>query len=413
VLFAKLFARWLMDLEQHREGARRVERAYELRQFYRRLKGYGLIVFLVVLALGTGLFWKSDLGQELDRWVLRQFFVVRGTVPHPDDIIIVAIDNAMLERHGGGFPRRVFAEGMEMIARASPKLVVIDATFSKDHSDRDADRRIARAIASVPSVIGAGRFYTGQGGTKDYITLGSDQIFQEAARFELPMTFRADNFVVEHITFNPALDLPLSERIPLSPALSEFFDLAVLPGPFDLINYYGQPGSINRVTLQELIENDLAFTEKKIKERAVFIGFQSAYDSSAIQNTEEFFISASSRPMYGVEVHATIAGNLIDRSWIKRMDPVFTISLVALLSAVMFCILITLPLKKGYLLIFSSLITLTVLNYLLFSWYRIWIGGVATLWLVSVGGIILVAFWTEHSLRKTKKRIEKYWGREI
>jgi len=391
-----------------------VERRYAIRQFRLRLRRYGLILLALFFSIGIRVFWTGDVGQGLDRWALQQFFTVRGVVSPPDDIIIVGVDELVLQAYGRPLPRGILADGLEKMVASAPRFIIIDAVFDPSivPDELEANERIAAALSSVPSSVKSSKSYLGTS-LEEYITFQANEMIQASADFELPMTVRETGGRIEYITVSPFADAPLSERIPLSPVLSRLFDLSVVPGPYDRINFYGPAGTIQHLSFLEVLRNDLSFTKNALKDKIVFFGFQTVDQRSERKNTDEFLISASSKPMYGIEIHASIAANLLNRSWLRQIDFTYKSALVLGISFLICLVIFFLSPKRAGLLIFSALTTLTILNYLLFSWFRVWVGGVATLWLVSVGGIILVAFWTEHSLRKTKKRIEKYWGREI
>ena len=104
--------------------------------------------------------------------------------------------------------------------------------------------------------------------------------------------------------------------------------------------------------------------------------------------------------MYGVEIHATVIGNLLEQSWISHFDHTYTVSLIVLISSLIFLILISL--SQAHLLILFGMIGLSVINYLLFSWGKIWVGGLAVLWLVALSSISISILWRLLFLRDTK-----------
>jgi len=131
----------------------------------------------------------------------------------------------------------------------------------------------------------------------------------------------------------------------------------------------------------------------ELRDKIVFVGFQGTIESLHTINLDQFEISASHNPMYGVEIHATVIGNLLEKSWIRRFNLTYTAGVIFLISALLFIVLVAVPPLTGYLLILILMLVLSVTNYLMFSWGRIWIGGLTTLWLIAVSSALIVVLF--------------------
>ena len=382
------------------------ERRYERRQTLKRCRRYGLFLFAFVLGVGCLLLWKGEIGQGIDRWVLQQFFSLRGKLTPPEDIIIVGRDQGMLEKYGLPLPRAVIADGLEKIVQGDLKLLIVDASLPQDGAEPEADKRIARAFASVPTVIGAGKFYTDEG---EALTFGSDSIFQEAASFEIPMTFPGDQGVVSRIAIDRSKEASLYQRVPLAQALPPGSIAADMtpPGQFDLINFYGPAGTVRHISLQDLIDGDLEYAKEQLKDRIVLVGGNFGEKSSKIENSDEFFISASPDTMYGVEIHATIVGNILEQSWIRQLDSIHTVAIFYCCVVFIFLLIFFLHPFLAYMLIGLMLVLLTVLNYLLFSWQLVWSGGLGTVWLVAILSIILTGIYKRYCLKGVQRYLKE------
>src|SRR6267378_3097290 len=97
----------------------------------RRPAQLGWVAALLLLSAGLGMFvtWRVP-GLELyvRNWLTR----ARGPLPVPDDIVIVAIDEASLARFGR-YPwrRNLTAQMLDQLAAAHPKVIALDVLFSE------------------------------------------------------------------------------------------------------------------------------------------------------------------------------------------------------------------------------------------------------------------------------------------
>src|ERR1700676_860087 len=120
----------------------------------RRLGPIGLLAALLFLSAGLGIFvtWRVP-GLQLysKNWLTR----ARGPLPVPDDIAIVAIDEASLARFGR-YPwrRNLTAQMLGQLAVAHSKAVALDVLFSEATNNAD-DSALATAIAKAGNVVTA------------------------------------------------------------------------------------------------------------------------------------------------------------------------------------------------------------------------------------------------------------------
>jgi signal transduction histidine kinase/CHASE2 domain-containing sensor protein len=109
-------------------------------------------LLFVCTAAGVLISWRMP-GLELyaQHWLVR----ARGPLPLPDDIAIVAIDEASVTRLGR-FPwRRVLtAQLLEQLSKARPKAVALDVLFTEQTNSAD-DSALAAAVASAGNVVAA------------------------------------------------------------------------------------------------------------------------------------------------------------------------------------------------------------------------------------------------------------------
>jgi PAS domain S-box-containing protein len=120
----------------------------------RRFAQLGWVATLLLLSAALGMFvtWRVP-GLELyeRNWLTR----TRGPLPVPNDIAIVAIDEASLARFGR-YPwrRNLTAQMLDQLAAADPKVIALDVLFSEPTNSPD-DSALASAIAKAGNVVTA------------------------------------------------------------------------------------------------------------------------------------------------------------------------------------------------------------------------------------------------------------------
>src|ERR1039457_77244 len=88
---------------------------------------WSLAILLAAASAGIVVDWRAPgLGRYATDWLMR----ARGPLPVPDDIAIVAIDEASMARFGR-FPwsRQVIARTIDALAAARPKVIALDTLF--------------------------------------------------------------------------------------------------------------------------------------------------------------------------------------------------------------------------------------------------------------------------------------------
>src|SRR6267378_2749703 len=121
------------------------------------------VAALLLLSVGLGMFvtWRVPaLELHARNWLTR----ARGPLPVPDDIAIVAIDEASLARFGRyPWPRNLTAQMLDQLAVAHPKAIALDVLFSEATSNVD-DSALASAIGKAGNVVTAAQLTRSESG---------------------------------------------------------------------------------------------------------------------------------------------------------------------------------------------------------------------------------------------------------
>jgi CHASE2 domain-containing sensor protein len=260
-------------------------------------------------------------------------------------------------------------------------MVMVDFVFGSSGPSADGANELIAALQSLPTVIGS---YTD--GDKSLQPLPK---FQEAAKYTIKLNVLTLNKMVMLISSDRRKDAPIDERIPLIVPIEEFRREAVsIPGPLDHINFYGPPGTIENISYETLFTGDENVLAEKVKNRFVFIGLGSNYDHG-VRNQHDTFITPVStdiEPMFGVEIHATIAANLLDGSYLRRLD-----RRLELLIMPIFALLVTYAgYLRGALFILSANAAWGIFTYIAFAYFNLLIPCLPIFYLVLPLQLILL-----------------------
>ncbi|MGH9937401.1 MAG: CHASE2 domain-containing protein, partial [Blastocatellia bacterium] len=109
-----------------------------------------LLMTAVAATVGIGVSWRAP-GAELYArdWLMR----MRGNLSPPDEVVIVAIDEASIARLGRfPWPRALMARVVERLGQARAKVIALDVLYSEPAAAAD-DRALAEAIARAGNVV--------------------------------------------------------------------------------------------------------------------------------------------------------------------------------------------------------------------------------------------------------------------
>src|SRR5215468_3020114 len=109
-----------------------------------------LAILLVSAAAGIWVDWRAPgLARYGQDWLMR----LRGPLPVPEDIAIVAIDEPSITRFGRfPWPRQIIARTIDAIAAANPKVIAVDVLFT-DPTTQEDDDLLAHSIGRAGNVV--------------------------------------------------------------------------------------------------------------------------------------------------------------------------------------------------------------------------------------------------------------------
>ena len=392
---------------------------YEVRRLRRKWSRSLLqIIGALGLTFASLYFYKSPLGQSLELFVLKQFFSLRGSRPSPTNLLIVKIDDksyqALQASPKFAFPRKYVAEALRKIVDAKPRLIIVDANIPTEPLlDPQADALLETGLKDGPTTIWTGELPKASSEDEDTVTIRSDVRFRKAAKLELPMSvstnlgqpiFMSDVSVKSE---DPYL------RVPIIRALVELAHYSIeTPGRFDLINFYGPKNTLPSISLSDIVLNESENLDTQFHGKVIFLGYQSLHYGKGHLGKDEFSVPLARDSMFGVEVHGNLVGNLLDRSWLRRINMQTEISLLFLIIFIMSGYAMRSPSQGTIIVISIFCLTYAGISYLFFATQYLWCGGLGTLLFASM---VILSISIVYFFRRTesyKKYIDKSFGFE-
>ncbi|MBI4905162.1 MAG: CHASE2 domain-containing protein [Acidobacteria bacterium] len=309
------------------------------KQDRRRLWVFRIVYLSLLLATVPVLLWNSFVGQ-FNASFSDILFRLRSPVRTSgvDSIVLVAIDDGTAARYGPlPLKRSLLAAGLDRIAEAAPRVLVIDLLISEPGPPGD-DKKLAAALERFPRVVLSA-------------ALASDSMANPS--WILPLAGLGSHAVAGHVHAAP--DPDGSVRSVLLAKLTEdrrlwalaleacrlFLSGSVLVERADSIvlddiriaarsredrrlriNYAGPEGAFRRVAFSAVLDGTANLAE--LRNRIVIVGV------TAQGGGDRLFTPVSSGiGMSGIEIHANIARTILDRAFLVSPSPPAELALAA------------------------------------------------------------------------------------
>jgi adenylate cyclase len=284
-----------------------------------------LLLGLVPGLLGFGaLEWPLTAGLET-RYGLDLLFKLRRTQPAPSGVVVVGIDDASYAELGldpkAYWPRSRHADLVRTLVREGARAVAFDVLFDKP-GDPAEDAQFELALFDAGNVV--------LGST---VELTEDPRFRQVQLVEPHAPFAESAAAVAEVAVVPDPD-GVMRRAWLVPddrpslalaayalATHDESARATESGP-RLIDYYGPPRTIPTVSLYQALDPAQYLPPEFFRDKLVFVGANQVAARSFAESKDSFptpFSGGAVGYTYGVEVHATLAANLLEGRHIEML----------------------------------------------------------------------------------------------
>lgn len=302
------------------------------------------IVISVLVALVAGMISYWSFPQNLEYMAQDGLYQNLGVIP--DDIKIIAVDEATLQQLGpySDWDRSYFATVIQTLnedPQRAPKVIGVDCLFSGTN-DSEADAALVEACREGGNVIVAttlnfdSTLYQGEDGqyyTMQYVSDEGLPYESLAAVVDYGFTnaiFAEDGFVREVYTsiqyeMNGQREVYDSFSYKIASSVGEVPDL---PTKVE-ISFIGNPGDFEIISMAKVLDGSVP--EGYFKDCIVLIG---AYEEGLM---DSYRVPVNySKEMYGVEMHANYIYGLLNNRVVYPVNTVLQCLLVAVLAGA-FC----------------------------------------------------------------------------
>jgi adenylate cyclase len=219
------------------------------------------------------------------------------------------------------WPRAMHAALLNNLSAYGVKRAVFDVLFLDEGQDPAADKGLEQALRQVPAHLGAESAMQQVGGAGGAFMI--EELLEpfgplRKAAAGLGLVGLPDDGGIIRRFFTERTD-----RTALIPTLAEAGagfaagDGKRRPGPRDLIRYYGPARTIPTISFYQVLERERPIPEALLKDKIAYVGLLLRTDIGPAQK-DVFQSPYGGGPLFGVEIHATAAANLIEGRWISR-----------------------------------------------------------------------------------------------
>jgi adenylate cyclase len=310
-----------------------------------------------LLALIPGL-----LGVALTRWApavtlekaggLDRLFALRGPRAAPDEVCVVAIDDdsyGVIERENTlAWPRGLHADLIRTLKREGARAVAFDVLFTDPGADAAPDAEFASALKEAGNVV-----------LGVSVEITEDPMFRQAQIQEPYEPFAKAAAAVADVNIPPDSDgvirfvWPAREGRPgLALAAYELAtgDTGQRVATARWLDYYGPARAVKTVSIYQALDPKQYLPPGFFKDKIVFVG--KSMDAEAGLLAKDSFLTPfrgkHGSSTFGVEVHATLAANLVEHREVKLLDRRLETALIFLIPIIATLVFIVLrPLAGG------------------------------------------------------------------
>jgi adenylate cyclase len=366
----------------------------------------------------VAVFFHSYQGLRLDLMVMEWMYQIRGVIPPPKDVVLISIDDESFKELGIStkypVPRKYIAAALEGIVKVSPRLLILDAKLPDEKDiDPSSEDRIEAALKELPVTIWNGLLPNAGATGKEEMIVPSAERFRKVVKMELPMTLYGA-YGRKIFLSNPRVsDQDLFTRIPTARALKEIGGYSVADvGAHDLINFYGPSGAIPRISLYKLVGEIPSEVKEQLQGKILVMGHQSKFYGRGILSKDEYLTPADSSGVFGVEIHATSVGNLIEGTGLRRAPAHYEFA--ALFLAVLLIAAYSFRSPSIWLIaaIWTVVFVLYVAEFLAFSKFHLWMSGLGSLTIFAAISTVLSAIYLYRRAQAYKRYIDKTFNFE-
>ena len=338
-----------------------------------------ICIGLATLALSLA-FCLSPWGTAIDLLIYDCFFYAKGQEKVSEDIVIVTIDEPSLAIVGKQWPwpRSIHAALIENLFAAGARAVALDLLFSEPSFPLE-DQQLAQALENHPYTVLAMVIDTQEDEhalRKMLVTPYPDLVRSDTTTGFSNIPVDPDGFIRTALLWQDT-SFSLAWQ-----AVCQFLGKQLPPMNHNnfLINYYGPQGTIPAVSYYQALESSTHLAADFFQGKLVMIGFSTLAKTSLEDKMTDYFPVPFSRwqggLMSGIEIHATIAANLLTGTHLRQLDKFLVLLLAVPLGLIALFAFFSLRPLAGGLLLTVTVTVIAAVSFLFFKKYGLYVSPV-------------------------------------
>ncbi len=294
--------------------------------------------------------WMSKLDDSIETLPTSIYFFSRGIIQPPEDIVILYADEMSRKNlwpHTEIIPKPVMTRVLRKLYDYKPKNIIADYFYSIKEPNPSIESELASEMRKQNVYI-VQLENTQRRNNFDPLWIEPREVISRAAKgYFCPKL--DGKFIVSN--FNVCLDSEINTFASLFASGG-----SKAPNKRDKISYYGPHRTIKSYSVLEFLSEPNGIKKEELNEKNIIIGNNNLIDPAG--QSPDRFLTPYFSSMPGVEIQATILGNILEGSWIRRLK---FFDEFALLSGVLFLItVIALNLRNKLSKIFVHTITILI-----------------------------------------------------
>jgi signal transduction histidine kinase len=354
-------------------------------------------------------------------------FLVRGPLPPPSEIVVVAIDEPSFAEIAKQWPwpRSIHARLIDQLKRAGAKVIGFDVLFA-ERSQPAGDIALEQSIREAGNVVlVSDRAVIDDPLFRHTIRVDPIEPLKEAAAVGLTTLPVDPDGTVRRVRLlspdTPSFAFQVvrlsradrsSQPPPLQPPLGK--QRMLDPSREVLINHLGAPRTVKTVSYYQALEYDQLLPPGLFAGKIVLVGRALQATPEPQRMTSDVFRTPFSLiaegPTPGVEIQATIISNLLDGRFVAELTPGAQLGLLMLLALAGSLILIKLgPLTSLAATFALSTVFLAIVS-TIFALRDLWLpafAGTVQLGLVYMGNLLAQALSSERERRRALEELNR------
>jgi adenylate cyclase len=379
--------------------------------------GQGRLRAALLIALVPGIvgilltYWPPVAG--LESAGLDYLFLLRGQRAQPQDVCVVAIDDesyaAWEVDKRSTWPRGLHGELIRTLHREGARAIAFDVLF-EEAGDPAQDEMFLEALTETGIVV-LGATVEQIADPKFRSTHRRDPFgpFAEAAADVAEVNLPTDRDGVIRTTWPFHGDRPSLALAAYEMATGDYWQRVEQAR---LIDYFGPPRTVPTVSLYQALDPATYLPDGYFKDRVVFVGLSEV--AAAGQAAKDSFLTpyrgGHGATTYGVEIHATIAANLLEDRQIRILPgwlEAIMLLLVPTVGSLLFMYLR--PVLGGVALLVMELVP-WVLAYGFFVGQQLWLPVVVPSLIQLPLAYLISLLWYYLTTRRDRERIRLAFG---